>query len=180
MHLLPCPQCQTEIQVAPSKAGGETVCPNCQTSVAIPKLGELKHLPLADVTPAAEPRRGPPAQSASGMQAGFVTLGLIATVSLLIAGFCSIRWYLIDASMSTEKHISEFQKAYVDLKPAELIREYEQMEEYGIDMPVPFKYKKIEDEKNGWGRKASIAGTVCGVSFLGAAILSATGRRKRS
>lgn len=176
MHLLPCPHCQAPIEVAPSKAGGQVNCPSCQAVASVPKLGDLKQLPLAG--PAADAKPVAAARTtSSGNQIGFVALGVIATASLLIGGFCTIRWFMIDAPMTTEIHVARFHTQYKELKPAELIREFEQMEEHGIDMPIPWPYKKTEQEKRGWGLAASIAGGVCGIAFLGAVVLSLSGRR---
>ena len=112
--------------------------------------------------------------------AGFLVLGLIATASLLIAGFCGIRWVLIDVPTTAEQHIEQIREQYRGLTAAELIREYEQMDRYSIDIVTPYNYKKLQIEKDGWGRNASIAGGVAGLAFLGAIALTITGRRKRA
>lgn len=181
MHLLPCPNCQTPIPVSPSQAGNRMSCPSCQSDVDIPKLGELRRLSLAE-----EPSSSPGAAGADKTDrsiargTGFLVLGLIATASLLIAGFCGIRWVLIDVPTTTEGHIAEVREQYRDLTAAQLIREYEQMERYGIDLVTPYGYKKLQIEKDSWGRNASIAGAVGGLAFLGAFVLAITGGRNRA
>ncbi len=178
MHLLPCPACQAPIPVAPSQAGDHTNCPACEVEVDIPKLGQLRQLPLAESDVGA--KVASTQRDAGGLsagQAGFVFLGVIATASLLIAGFCTIRWSLIEVPMTTEEHIAKFREAYQELKPAELIREYEQMEEFGLDIASPYNYQNVALEKRNWGRNASIAGGVAALSILGAAVL-AGGRRR--
>ena len=79
--------------------------------------------------------------------AGFLVLGLIATASLLVAGFCGIRWVLIDVPNTTEEHIATYREEYRELSAAELIREYEQMDRYGIELVTPYKYKAIADQE---------------------------------
>lgn len=177
MHLLPCPSCQASIPVSPSQAGDRTTCPNCQSSVAIPTLGKLRQLPLAEQAPPAGELRSIETGSRSG--AGFIVLGLIATACLLVAGFCGIRWSLIDVSATTEKHISSYREQYKALTAAELIREYEQMEKYGLDLASPYKYKQEERTKRKWGLNASIAAGLGGLAILGAAVLAASGRQER-
>ncbi len=180
MHLLPCPQCQTPIPVAPSQAGDHATCPGCQAEVAIPTLGQLKRLPSAE--PDADPK---PAGKLSGSEGptakrvGFVVLGVIATAMLLIAGFSAIRWSLIETPKTTDEHISELREAYKSLTPAELIREYEQMEKYALDMTPPYRYQTVALEKQRWGRNAAIAGTIGGFAVIIAAGLAISGRRNR-
>lgn len=172
MHLLPCPDCQTPIRVTPSQAGEQVSCPACQGSVPIPNLGQLRQLPLAD--PVAD--RSPVARSGdvgpSPARVGFVLLGVLATVSLLIAGFSTIQWVLKDAPLSTDLHIASLESQYPSLQPAELIREYEQMEKYSLDLTVPFKYKEDLVTKQRWGRNALVAACVACLSILGAMLLS--------
>ena len=112
--------------------------------------------------------------------AGFLVLGLIATASLLVAGYCGIRWVLIDVPHTTEEHIASMAEQYQKLSAAELIREYEQMDRYGIELVTPYPYKQLQMKKDSWGRNASMAGAIGGLAFLGAFALAATGRRKRA
>jgi hypothetical protein len=144
-------------------------------------LGQLRRLPLAEEAPAADPK-SPPEQIESSLlrRAGFVCLGLVATASLLVAGFCGIRWGLVEVPSTTEQHIARYRAEYAKLTAAELIREYEDMEKYGLDLTVPYRYKQAELEKKEWGRNASIAAAVGGAAVLGAFLLVATGRRNRS
>ncbi|MGI9473383.1 MAG: hypothetical protein ACR2NZ_17705 [Rubripirellula sp.] len=176
MHLLPCPNCQTEIQVAPSQAGDSLTCPECQTEVAIPRLGDLRQLPRAEQSESEEPTTS--AGASGPARGGFLALAGIALGSLLIAGYCGIRWGLIDVPATTDEHIAMIREQYASVPPAKLIREYEQMDRDGIDLGSPYTYKKIGLEKEGWGRNASIAGGVGFLALLGAAGLAAVGRKR--
>ncbi|MCG8649939.1 MAG: hypothetical protein MI861_08900 [Pirellulales bacterium] len=178
MHLLPCPTCQASITVSPSQAGDQLNCPSCQSAVDIPKLGQLRQLPRAEADRGAQTAdRQPRVANSSGRQATFAVFGVIATISLFIAGFCAIRWYLVDVPMTTERHIAKFKEEYKKLKPAELIREYEQMERFSLDITVPFEYKKEENKRNRWRRNALVSGAVCGIASLCALALLITGGR---
>jgi hypothetical protein len=164
MHLLTCPSCHTSIPVSPSQAGDQANCPACQTAVEVPRLGDLKKLPMAPDAPSLKP-----AKAASGGFL-FLTLGLIGTACLLVASYCGIRWALIDVPMTTEEHIAKFEAGYAEMSAAELIREYENMEEYGIELARPFFYKRDELKKSGWGNKAASAGAV-GLLLIAGAFL---------
>lgn len=108
---------------------------------------------------------------------GFLVLGLIATAALVIAVFCGIRWGLIEVPMTTQGHLAELSKAYQEIPPAQLIREFEQMEEFGIDAGAPYGYKKIENQKTEWGRNAMIAGAISLLSAAGAIGLASMARK---
>ncbi|QDT07658.1 hypothetical protein K227x_60860 [Rubripirellula lacrimiformis] len=176
MHLLTCPSCELSIPVANSQAGERITCSGCQRPIDVPTLGKLRQLPEAD-QPGAD--AGPPAGETGNGSVGFAILGLIATGALLMAGFCGIRWALIEVPLTTEVHIEEFGKAYQGLDPAQLIREYEQMEEYGIDLGPRYKYKQIEDDKTRWGRSGLAAASVGLLAVLGAVAIGVSGRKRK-
>ncbi len=177
MHLLPCPHCEAPIAVSPSQAGDDTTCPSCQSAVVIPKLGQLRQLPTAG--DASEGDVAEKLESSFFSQGVFITLGLIATACLLIAGFCGIRWALIDVPVTTESHIEALREEYDKLSAARLIREYEDMEKYSLDLAAPFQYKQLEVEKHKWGRNASIAAGVGALCMVGAFGVANATRRKR-
>jgi hypothetical protein len=106
-----------------------------------------------------------------------VILGLLATASLLVAAFCCIRWASITVPSTSEEHVAMYRTGYAELTAAELVREYEDMEDHGLDLAAPYKYKTAALEKGEWGRNASIAAAIGGVSLLGAFLLAATTRR---
>lgn len=160
MHLLPCPSCQASISVSPSQAGDQVNCPECQSAVPVPKLGELRKLPQDDTLSVDTPSQS------EGRGFLFLILGLIGCVSLVIAGFCGIRWALIDVPATTEIHLVEVKERYESLSAAELVREYEDMDKYGLELATPFKYKVKELNKSAWGGKAAGAGTVALIAFV--------------
>jgi hypothetical protein len=146
--------------------------------VAIPNLGQLRKLPQAEGDSSSE--RPLPLETSSWRQTGFLVLGLVATASLLIAGFCGIRWSLVDVPFTTEAHIAEVRKTYAEASAAQLIREYEEMEKVNLDLSGPYVYKKAEMTRKKWGQNASIAAAIGGLAILGAMVLAATGGRKRT
>ncbi|MFK8114451.1 MAG: hypothetical protein AB8B91_19770 [Rubripirellula sp.] len=175
MHQLPCPSCQAPIPVSPSQAGDRTTCPKCSAEVDIPKLGELRQLPVEDSQTANPESR----QAAGGGGKGFIflALGMIGVVSLLMAGYCGIRWVLIDVPATSEIHIADYKERYENLTAAELVREYEDMEKFGVELAGPFKYKLDELKKTAWGGKAAGAGVVGLISIAGAFLIGGSGRR---
>lgn len=181
MYLLTCSQCQASVPVSPAQAGDEISCPACAQAVRVPKLGELRQLPLADQSAtAADAADVAVATSSAGTNTGFVIFGLIATISLLIASFCGIRWALVKVPTNTTEHIDQLREAYKVAAPAELIREWESMERYGVDIVSSYSYQRLADEKRTWGNNSVIAGAVGGLSILAAWGLTRAGRRSRS
>ena len=179
MHLLPCPHCQASLNVSNTEAGGSTVCPSCQGTVPIPKLGVLRTLPVAETEPEPDPRvRGEAAERSPLFQVGYGLAGLIAGASLLIAGFSGIRWALSEVPPTTNQHVATMRQELSERTAAELIREYERMEKQSIDLAIPFKYKELAMRRAKWGRNASIAASVGVVALLVATVLATRGRRK--
>jgi hypothetical protein len=173
MHLLPCPSCKTDIPVSPSQAGNQTSCSNCSASVEIPNLGQLRSLPQADsaVQPAQDQLRP---ETSAVRSFAFGSVALIAALCLLVGGYCGIRWLLTDVSLTTEQHIEGLRTEFATMEPAGLIRAYEEMEEYGLELPEPYKYKLAENMKWAWGRNALIAGGIGLFSMLMALGLAAS------
>ena len=127
MHLFPCPSCQDPITISPKHAGNDISCPHCEASVTLPKLGDIRSLPLAGDTAEAEQATAM-AENVSGNFLGTALLGLLCMAALLAAGFCGIRWYLIEVEMTTQAHIEEVNTLYAEADAARLIREYQDME----------------------------------------------------
>ena len=181
MYLLPCPHCENEIPVANYQAGDETTCSQCGQSVAIPKLGELRQLPTVEVpsTPGAAGESGG-GDLSPVRRGGFLLFGLIALASFLIAVFCGINWFLSETSGSTEQHLESVRTEYGKVPAAQLIREFEDMENLSLELTLPYQYKVKENRRREWGQNATVAGTVGGLSILAAMLLVLTGRRKQS
>ncbi|MCO8121808.1 hypothetical protein NHH03_08670 [Stieleria sp. TO1_6] len=172
MYLLSCPSCQAPVSVTPAQAGDQVTCPECQAEVAIPKLGELRQLPQTGDSDS-------PAETPSRSVAGtitFVALSLVAVAALLGAAYNGIRWAMIESEVTTESHLEDIDKNYKDVDPAVLIREFEDMEKYSLDMVMPYKYQVIADEKARWGRNALIAAALAVVCGGGGLIAASQGR----
>lgn len=155
MYLLPCSHCQASIQVGPKQAGDTLSCPQCGHEVAIPKLGDLKKLPQEDAAADDLPRSS---RSTFGQRVGFAVLVLITTLCLLIAAFCGLQWLTTEVPTTTEEHIAELREDYAELPAANLVREYEAIEQVGVDIATPLDYRVAELTRQRWGRNALIAG----------------------
>ncbi len=178
MYLLTCSHCQTSIPVSPAQAGDEIPCPQCGEVARVPKLGELRQLPTAG-TPGV-PEVGPSEVASGGRTTGFVIFGGLATLCLLIAAFCGIRWALITVPSNTELHIDQMRQAYKEAQSAQLIREWEDMEKYGVDIVSAYNYQKIANEKRRWGTDAAVAGSIAGLCILAAWGFARSGRQPES
>ena len=186
MHLLPCPHCQTPFHVSPSQAGETVNCPACHAEVPIPKLGEIRQLPRAEESAARDRKVGGAASGGSlgsegslGRKITFGIAGIAATVSLLVASYCGIRWALVEVPSTTEDHIATVREELSKRTAAELIREYEDMDNRIIDLEAPFPYKRKAIEKAGWGRNASIAAALGSIALLVAVGCALGGRPKQ-
>jgi len=181
MYLLPCPHCSSALTVSPSQAGGQVDCQSCGGLVVVPKLGELRQLPRSGEQASDGPSPGvATVDSPAGPRVGFAIAAVLATISLLIAGFSAVRWAMIDVPLSTPAHIAQFAEAYQTVEPAALIREFEQMEERGLELPLPYKYKTLELTKQAWGRNAVVAGILAGITFTAAVTFLNFGRKTAS
>jgi len=139
--------------------------------VPVPKLGELRQLPQVDESLGGATQAGEPTSGLSGGRSLiFAALSLIGVMGLLGAGFCAINWATIEVPTTTEDHISGLKAAYQEVTSAQLIREWEDITEYGVDLPVPYQYRTIELRKQAWGHKAlgflAAAGLALIVAFL--------------
>ena len=169
MYLLHCGHCNQPISVSASKAGQEMACPHCESTVQVPKLGELKRLATSGKVDTTTPAAPVPGSHSAAGSIVFVVLAMLATACLLVAGFCGIRWYLIEVPLTTQQHISETATALQEASAAQLIVEYEGLEKYGIDVKKPFPYQMIANTKAKWGFNALVAAAVGTASVLGAA-----------
>lgn len=178
MHLLPCTNCDNSLSVTPSQAGDSITCAKCQTEVSIPKLGVLRELPLAEK--ADKGTSATPKQRNSGVSVVFVALGMVAIAGFMVAAFCGIRWTLIPNLTTTDEHVADLRADYAERPSAELIREYEQMVGDGIELGLPFTYKRIADEKRRWGQIASISFGIGLFASVAIFAFAAVGRRSPS
>ena len=174
MYLLPCPKCDSSLSISPSQAGDTTACPECAEPVSIPKLGELRKLPTNDAQSSTQ--QTVESDASTGGRIGFVIFSFLALMGMLITGFCGIRWSLVQAKESTESHLQAIEDTYPTLTPAKLVREFEDMEKYGLNYPLPYTYKTKQLEKQSWRNGALAGGALCFASALVALLLLRIGR----
>lgn len=174
MHLFRCPNCQRDLPVSPTQAGETIRCEGCLTDVALPRLGELRRLPPVDGGERhAADDPGPPV----GARVAFGIFGGVAAVSLIVAAFAAVQALAVDVPRTTESHIEEIRETYSELTAAELIREYEDLQRYGIDLAIPLNYRVAELSRRKWLITGGIALGIALVASLVAAATVAAGRR---
>ncbi|TWU19763.1 hypothetical protein [Allorhodopirellula heiligendammensis] len=176
MYKLTCPHCEAANEVSTAKAGGEITCRACHDSIRVPKLGELRQLPLTGDSSAAKVAANAAVGLSGGRSLAFITLGLVCLLSLLGAGFCGVNWATTDVPITTQKHLEALQEHYATASSAQLIREYEDITEYGVDIPTPLHYRTLELEKDAWKYKTLAFAGLAAVSLVLAMIV---GRRRR-
>jgi hypothetical protein len=184
MPLLPCPHCDQKVLVAISQAGTEVTCQGCQQSIRVPKLGELKKIAAdeaqqsgaSDVSSTA----GTTAADQTGRRIIFGGLLAICGVAAVAGLFCLVRYLSVEVPATTEMHIAEIERLYRESPAAQLVREWQQMENYNLEASGPYLYKKLEKEKSRWARNSLIAGGVLVLAASSAVILGLGDRRRRT
>ncbi len=177
MYPLPCPACQQILTVTNSQAGTTTTCSHCRAAVAVPKLGDLRRL-----VEAGEPNGSVSSGSGDGLEfrrAAFAALMALAGIAGLGGGFCAIRYWNVEVPASTALHIEEVQTAFKQVPASQLVREYQQMEKYGLELGQPFTYKRLEVEKAGWLKNTLIAFGISGALAVVATVLGSAGRKRQ-
>ena len=121
-YLLPCSDCNQSFPVATRQAGQTVQCANCDASVEVPKLGELKQLPIeggADAVKKSEKRN----QSPNRLKGWLFSGGLMIAVLAGVAGYA-----LLNYANSLYANVDEFANAVEEvsseaidaMKPAEM------------------------------------------------------------
>ncbi|MEM9588021.1 MAG: hypothetical protein AAGA03_12140 [Planctomycetota bacterium] len=178
MYLLPCPECSQSLTVSPAQAGDHVDCPSCQASIAIPKLGELRQLETAETDgDAASHRSG---EVSFTRQIAFVGLAMVVTASLLMAAFCGIRWVSHPSQTTPDSFIASLEETYNNASTAQMIREWEDMERFGVDLATPYSFYAEYQEKQQWRTKAMFAAGVGLFALIGCVGLGLAGSRKQA
>lgn len=158
--------------VSAAKAGDTVACPQCKHTVEVPKLGELRKLESIDSKAAlAVADRG----LTGGRSFLFAALALVGLICLLGAAFCAVNWVTTEAPLTTQQHLDDLEVQYAKVNSAQLIREFEDITKYGVDVPTPYAYQTKVLAKQAW-RNKTIAFGACGL--LAAFIATIIGRRR--
>ncbi|WDQ17522.1 hypothetical protein [Rhodopirellula sp. P2] len=177
MYLLPCPHCEVPAAVSPARAGDRIACPHCGQEIAVPKLGELRQLPTAEGDETAEKSNARAAEGrANRPTVLFTALGLLAAGLFLAAAFCAVNWATIRIPMTTEAHIEEFHQAYQEVSSAQMIREWEEINRNGVDLPAMYQYRVMELDKWAWLRNAGLFSGAGLLAVIGAVFVGRSGR----
>lgn len=185
MPLISCPSCDHEIPVVVSQAGSGVACPGCQKMIEIPNLGELKRLAAAEQIRSgidAESSRSAQSPDAnSGRRVVFAGLMAIAGIAAIVGLFCFVRYLAVQVPATTETHIAEVEQMYHQVSAAQLVREWQQMEKFGLEAVAPYQYKVLAVEKANWGRNSLICLAVfllC--SVIGTIVARSDSRSRRN
>lgn len=144
--------------------------------IAVPTLGKLRDLPPADVSSSVADRGAGRSRDGGNLPTVlFTALGLLAAGLFLAAAFCAVNWATISVPVTTESHIEQFRGAYQEVSSAQMIREWEDINKYGIDLPVPYQYRTMELDKQSWGRSALIFVGLGAAAVMGAGLMTGRG-----
>jgi len=175
MPLLPCPFCSATVDVPTSRAGSEIDCPSCHKTIPVPKLGELRKLQSQTADSTAKPSI---AGGATGHRTAFALLMGIAAIAIVGGSYCMVRFAAIDVPATTEDHIAEIEQVYSQMPAAQLVREWQEMEDFSPEIAHPYVYQEIADEKAHWLRNALIGFVIAAVSGVIAFVSHSMGRAK--
>jgi hypothetical protein len=177
MYLLHCPQGHT-IQVSTAAAGNSVRCPECEAVVQVPKLGELRKLPV--VAEGARSARGRDA-SGSGFAARLV-FGLLVLVAIIAGGisaYGAMRWFNLPIPMTSAEHIQMGREEIASRVPAELIVDWQQYESMGLGEQAPFPYQRMQNLRDHWLRVCLIPLGIAAASIaVGIFVVMLGSRRK--
>ena len=177
MYLLPCPHCEESAEVSPARAGDEIPCPHCGQNIPVLKLGELRQLPTAEGDAATEKSNAKVAEGrANRPTVLFTAFGLLAAGLFLAAAFCLVNWATISVPLTTEGHIDEFRQAYKEVSSAQMIREWEEINRNGVDLPAMYQYRVMELDKQAWLTNAGLFSGAGLLAVIGAFFVGRSGR----
>lgn len=145
MYMIQCPEGHP-FPVPAKAAGSVTPCPTCGANQAVPKLGELRKLPLADV--------GAPVKRKNSLGMGakivFAVLLLTAIATGLTSAFAAFRWQNLPIPFTQAEHIAEESKALEQFTAVQLVGAWEQIETFGLGEQVPFPYHRLQNVRDHW------------------------------
>lgn len=176
MYKLTCPHCAAINQVSAAKAGGEIDCAACHDTVAVPKLGELRTLPAVGETSADKVAANAAVGLSGGRSLAFIALGLVCLLCLLGAAFCGVNWATAEVPMTTQKHLDLLKEDYAQVSSAQMIREFEDVTEFGVDIQNPLYYRTLELKREAWKSKTIAFASVAAAASVLAVLI---GRRRR-
>lgn len=164
MHLFTC-SCGEPFPVSPAQAGQSVECPHCGQANELPRLGDLKNLPVEDQAESVKPARW---SAGRGIVFSILCAGLVAgIVSSLV---CSYRWLSIPKPPTVAQVIQDGQ-ADIDSRNAPQILEF-WMTYARPGMGVRNKpyFAQVAEYRSGWQTWA-IASYAISALFLTASII---------
>jgi hypothetical protein len=102
----------------------------------------------------------------------------IAAIAIVGASYCVVRFAAIAVPATTEEHIAEVEQMYAQMPASQLVREWQEMEDFSPELASPYTYQLIADEKSQWLRNALIGFAIAAVSGVIAFISLSLGRPK--
>jgi hypothetical protein len=119
--------------------------------VQVPKLGELRKLPVAEMS-------GDRVKASSGAEAGFTArliFGLLVFVAIIAGGisaYGAMRWFNLPIPMTSDDHVRMGREEIAKRLPVELITDWQQYETIGLQERTPFPYQRMQNLRDHWLR----------------------------
>ena len=145
MYMIQCPESHF-FPVPAKSAGSNAVCPTCGVDVAVPKLGDLRKMPLAETVAPTTRKAG----LGMGGKIVFAGLLLVAMAAGMTSAFAGFRWQYLPIPYTQEEHIAAEREAMDEFTPLQMIAAWEQIELTGLGEQVPFPYQRMQNLRAHW------------------------------
>ncbi|MCA9176974.1 MAG: hypothetical protein KDB14_20940 [Planctomycetales bacterium] len=141
VYLVDC-KCGHQLKVDSTLAGGSTTCGACRETVDIPAFRELKSFPRAEASDAEQKLVGAKETNFTNNLGGvLLVLSLMAFVALIYLRFNSV------TGATTEKTIDYKTHRIEHLLPAESLKLWQDIEEYGLGDRDGVSLPQIEERR---------------------------------
>ncbi|OUT58181.1 MAG: hypothetical protein CBB71_14205 [Rhodopirellula sp. TMED11] len=173
MHLLTCPDCQSQVPVAPARAGEQIPCPSCEAVIQVPKLGELRNLPRQEAPVATTPKADQPRSNVA-----FASFFLLCVLASMVTLFCGTMYLMSQAPVTTESFLADRKVDHQQASPADMVMEFNAMEERSLDVRIPYSFQTEVDVKQGWRNRSLFSAAATSLLALCTLGIGVTGNRK--
>lgn len=169
MHLFTC-NCGKSFPVATKQAGQLVKCSACQETVTLPKLRDLKALPLDEASQGESQQKAKASSNWSfGRGSLFSALMFALLISVGYSAYGSYNWLSTPQQLTTEKMIEGGNEGLEKLEATALFKFWVDYGVPGIGYRRVPPYVLIQQKRDTWKQRSLIAYGVSAVLALGIA-----------
>lgn len=145
MHLITCP-CGKAFPVSLAQAGQSVQCPQCSETIALPNLGQLKQLPVAEDIPQAN--RNEPWSVGRGVLFSALFAGLLAMV--IASAWTSYKWMSVPRPPTIDEVIAQGQKEIGQHNAPQLLEFWVNWGQPGMGVRYTPGYAQVQRYREKW------------------------------